>query len=163
MITRTDVSEYPEINPLYGDPWHPHLSTDHTYIYSFPNLSLPPNFNIRLQGLDSGNSVVVGFCVPLGATSDEIEFRGRPNPKEIESYDELLADESGTGYYWDHEVGIVFRKFQVDIVWDPESRDACPLQEDSAWCPNFYIRPEPYTGDTDCTARAYPKYKTEPL
>ena len=76
VITRTDIPEYPEIHPLYPDPWHPHLSTDHSYIYSFPNLSLPPNFNIIMQGLDSGNSVLVGFCVPLGATSEEIEFRG---------------------------------------------------------------------------------------
>ena len=165
VVTRTDVPEYPEIHPMYSDPWHPHLSTDHSYIYSFPNLSLPPNFNIVLQGLDSGNSILVGFCVPLGATSDEIEFRGRPKPQEIDTYEELLADNSGTGYYWDHEVGIVFRKFQVDLVWDPESRAACPKGDsyDPAWCPQFFIRPEPYTGDTDCTTRAYPKYRTEPL
>ena len=65
-----------------------------------------------MQGLDSGNSVLVGFCVPLGATNDEIEFRGRPKPQEIATFEELQNDNSGTGYYWDHEVGIVFRKFQ---------------------------------------------------
>ena len=50
VVTRTDIPEYPEIHPMYSDPWHPHLSTDHSYIYSFPNLSLPPNFHILLQG-----------------------------------------------------------------------------------------------------------------
>ena len=162
VITRTDIPEYPEIHPLYPDPWHPHLSTDHSYIYSFPNLSLPPNFNIRLQGLDSGNSLLVGFCVPLGTTTEEIDFGGRPKPQEIATYEGLLTDKSGAGYFWDHEVGVVFRKFQVDLVWDPESRDACP-QGDRAWCPQFFIRSQPYSGDTDCAARAYPKYRTEPL
>ena len=50
VVTRTDIPEYPEIHPMYSDPWHPHLSTDHSYIYSFPNLSLPPNFNIHIEG-----------------------------------------------------------------------------------------------------------------
>ena len=97
---------------------------------------------------------------PENSTYHNCSIWGRPHPQEIATFEELQNDNSGTGYYWDHEVGIVFRKFQVDLVWDPESRDACPLAESSAWCPQFFIRPHPYTGDTDCTARAYPKYST---
>ena len=100
---------------------------------------------------------------PENSTFQNCSIWGRPHPQEIATFEELQNDNSGTGYYWDHEVGIVFRKFQVDLVWDPESRDACPLAESSAWCPQFFIRPQPYEGDTDCTARAYPKYKTNPL
>ena len=47
-ITRNDVIEFPENtlsgdNTYFKDPWHPKLSTDHSYIYSFPNSSQIPN------------------------------------------------------------------------------------------------------------------------
>ena len=43
-VTRNDVIDFPEINNIYKDPWHPKMSTDHSYIYSFHNNSLPPRY-----------------------------------------------------------------------------------------------------------------------
>ena len=50
-----------------------------------------------MVGLDSGNSLLVGFCVPLDATADQMRFRGRPQPMELPSYEDLLNDRNGTG------------------------------------------------------------------
>ena len=120
-----------------------------------------------MVGLDSGNSVLVGFCIPLDATVDQMRFSGRPKPIELLSYEDLLNDKNGTGYYWDHEVGVVFRRFQVDLPRDPLIRKACPSspsnQHDTD-CPEFRIDTDVQAlGDTDCTQRAYPKYRKNPL
>ena len=104
VITRNDIPEYPEYSLQYHTPWHPHLSTDHSYLYSFPNHSLPSTFYVALQGLDSGHSLVIGFCVPLGASADEVTFRGSPAPVKIGSYEDLLKDRTGAGYFWDEQV-----------------------------------------------------------
>ena len=112
-ITRNDVIEWPEINKIFKDPWHPKLSTDHSYIYSFPNSSLPSHFSLSLEGLDSGLSLVVGVCVPLEAGPADLSLRGSPHPAEVSSYEALTGDTTGTAYYWDREVGVIFRKFQV--------------------------------------------------
>ena len=80
VITRDDIPELPEISQVHPDAWHPVFTTDHSYLYSFPNNSLPPNFNIRLEGLDSGHSVLLGFCTPFNATPDEVKFTGTPIP-----------------------------------------------------------------------------------
>ena len=112
-ITRNDVIEWPEVNNIYKDPWHPKLSTDHSYIYSFPNSSLPSHFGLSLEGLDSGHSLVVGICVPLEAGPADLSLGGSPHPVEVSSYEALTGDHTGTAYYWDREVGVIFRKFQV--------------------------------------------------
>ena len=67
VITRDDIPDNPEETLVYPDPWHPKLSTDHSYIYSFPE-GIPIRLNFRIDGLDSGNSIIVGFCIPLNAT-----------------------------------------------------------------------------------------------
>jgi len=92
-------------------------------------------------------------------------FTGDPHPIELLSYDDLLNDRTGAGYYWDHEVGAVFRRFQVDLPRDPEIREACvPSISHKNHCPDFYIKSASGTlGSTDCTDRAYPKYKKDPL
>ena len=158
MITRDDnPAEAREESLIYKDPWHPKLSTDHSYLYSFPNNSLPQQFRIILKGLDSGNSVLVGFCIPHGASEDQMNFKGNPKPLEFETYEDLLQDRSGSGYFWDKEIGAIFRRFQVDEPRDPESRLACVGGPYS--CPTFFINSlSGANGDTDCTKRAYPKY-----
>ena len=52
-VTRNDVVEYPEINNIHKDPWHPKMSTDHSYIYSFHNNSLPPRCKVDVRSLPS--------------------------------------------------------------------------------------------------------------
>ena len=71
IITRNDIPEHPEISNVYKDPWHLHFSSDHSYIYSFPNGSFPSRFHVQLEGLDSGNSLVLGFCTPLNIQPDK--------------------------------------------------------------------------------------------
>ena len=71
-ITRNDIPAYPEISNIYPDPWHPKLSTDHSYLYSFSTGTLPSTFSVRLEGLDSGNSLLIGFCTPLGALPEQV-------------------------------------------------------------------------------------------
>ena len=115
MITRDDIPDIPEETLVYPDPWHPKLSTDHSYIYSFPE-GIPIRFNFRIDGLDSGNSIIVGFCIPLNATSEQIILHGNPKPMQINTYDDLVNDRSGAGYYWDKNVGAIFRRFQVKHV-----------------------------------------------
>merc|ERR1712241_1327990 len=78
VVTRDDVPEDPIISNEHPDPWHPHMSTDHSYLYSFPNNSMPSKFKMQIEGLDSGHSSLLGICTPLGATADEINFRGSP-------------------------------------------------------------------------------------
>ena len=161
VITRDDIPQHPEISLIYPDPWHPKLSTNHSYIYSFPNNSLPSDFNIIMKGLDSGHSILVGICINLNATEDQIKFQGTPKPMELSTYNELLNDRTGAGYYWDQEVGAIFRRFQVDLLRDPEIRQAC--LPDDRHCPSFSIKTNGAIGDTDCTDRAYPKYQKDPL
>ena len=87
---------------------------------------------------------------------------GLPHPVERDTYQQLRLDNSGVGYYWDREVGIIFRRFQNDIPRLPESREACV----GRLCPEFKIDtlldPE-LPWDADCRNRAYPKYQEEPL
>ena len=45
-VTRNNLINIPEINNIYKDPWHPKMSTDHSYIYSFHNNSLPPRYHL---------------------------------------------------------------------------------------------------------------------
>ena len=161
VITRDDIPQYPEISLIYPDPWHPKLSTNHSYIYSFPNNSLPSDFNIRMVGLDSGHSVLVGICIHLNADEDQIILQGTPKPMKLPTYNDLLNDRTGAGYYWDQEVGSIFRRFQVDLLRDPEIRQAC--LPDGRHCPSFSIKTNGAIGDTDCTDRAYPKYQKDPL
>ena len=100
LITRDDVPEFPEIAMADNDPFHLFLSVDHSYIYSFLNNSLPNGFVFLALGLDSGHSLQVGFCVPLGVPAEEIEFMGNnPRPVQVESYLQLVEDQSGTAYY----------------------------------------------------------------
>ena len=112
-------------------------------------------------GLDSGHSLQVGFCVPLGVPAEEIKFEGNnPRPVQVESYLELVEDESGTAYYWDEEVGVVFRKFKVYEPRTSETATACVGVNNQ--CPSFKIETE-HPGDKDCTARAYPKCQKPPF
>ena len=163
LVTRDDIPEHPEIALEAGgggDPWHLHLSVDHSYIYSFRNQSLPDAFTFLMLGLDSGHSQQVGFCVPLGVPEEEIVFHGNPAPVEVESYLEMVEDGSGAAFYWDREVGVVFRKFKVYEARTPEDKERCvPSGHD---CPEFRIETV-FHGDTDCTQRAYPKYSKHPI
>ena len=87
---------------------------------------------------------------------------GHPHPEERESYEELRQDNSGAGYYWDRQVGLIFRRFKNDVPRLPESRKACV----GGQCPYFKIDnlmdPELLL-DADCRTRAYPKYQEDPL
>ena len=161
-VTRNDAIDFPEINNIYKDPWHPKMSTDHSYIYSFHNNSLPARFELALEGLDSGHSLLVGICVPLEAALEDLDLFGHPKPVQRDTFSELKEDNSGAGYYWDMEVGIIFRKFRVDLPRLPESRKACV----GGQCPYFKIDnlmdPE-LVLDADCRTRAYPKYQENPL
>ena len=79
-----------------------------------------------------------------------------------ETYEELRQDTTGTGYFWDPEVGVIFRKFQVDLPRVPELRKRCV----GDLCPSFDIINllDLSQGlDTDCRTRAYPKYQEVPL
>ena len=162
VVTRDDVPEYPDIAMEYHAPWHLHLSTDHSYIFSFRNNSLPENYIFFLYGIDSGFGQNIGFCVPLNIPEDEISFQGDSELSELSTYEDLLADRTGSAYYWDREVGVVFRRFQVDQMRSWEDQVRC--MPDNHNCPYFRIRTElENRGDTDCTQRAYPKYKKNPL
>ena len=88
LVTRDDIPEHPEIALEAGgggNPWHLHLSVDHSYIYSFRNHSLPDAFTFLMLGLDSGHSQQVGFCPPLVVPEEEIVFNGKPARVEVES------------------------------------------------------------------------------
>ena len=112
-------------------------------------------------GLDSGNSQQVGLCVPLGVPTEEIQFKGEnPRPVEVASYLDLVEDQTGTAYYWDKEVGVVFRKFKVFESRTPDDRVRCV--PDDKHCPSFRIETT-FVGDTDCRSRAYPKYQKPPI
>ena len=76
VITRNDIPEYPEINNIYQDPWHPKLSSDHSYLYSFLNSSWPGKFHLTLSGLDSGYSLMVGICYAFNVKVEDIEIKG---------------------------------------------------------------------------------------
>ena len=161
LITRDDVPELPEIPMADHDPFHLFLSVDHSYIYSFLNNSLPKEFVFRALGLDSGHSLQVGFCIPLGVPAEEIKFLGsHPPPVQVDSYLELVEDQSGAAYYWDEEVGVVFKKFKVYEPRTSETATACV--GGNYECPSFRIETA-HPGDTDCTARAYPKYQKPPI
>ena len=161
LITRDDVPEFPEIPMADNDPFHLFLSVDHSYIYSFLNHSLPNMFLFRALGLDSGHSLQVGFCVPLGVPAEEIKFSGsNPVPVQVDSHLELVEDQSGAAFYWDQQVGVVFRKFKVDEPRTSETDSACV--GGIYLCPSFKIETD-HPGDTDCTARAYPKYQKPPI
>ena len=160
VLTRDDVPEFPEIALEFSDPWQPDLSTDHSYILSFRNHSLPPSYKFQVYGLDSGHVQQIGFCLPLGVPVDQIEFSGSPKPLEMQSYQELLEDQTGAGYFWDVEVGLVIRKFKVYEPRSPDDRTHCVPTAHS--CPHFDIETS-HPGDTDCTSRAYPKYKKNPI
>jgi hypothetical protein len=166
VVTRDDVPDYPDISMDYHDPWHLALSTDHSYIFAFRNNSLPSNYLFKLYGLDSGFGQNIGFCVPLNAKEEEISFHGTSGASgdltELDSYQDLLDDRTGLAYYWDREVGVVFTRFQVDMLRTPEDQVRCI--PDNKHCPVFRIRTDSENrGDTDCTERAYPKYKKDPL
>ena len=76
------------------------------------------------------------------------------------SYLELLEDQTGAGYYWDREVGMVIRKFKVYEPRTPADRSPCVPAGSN--CPQLKIVTE-HPGDTDCTGRAYPKYQKPPI
>ena len=92
-------------------------------------------FEIALEGLDSGHALLVGFCVPLAAGPEDLVLSGHPHPVERDTYHQLRQDNSGAGYYWDRQVGIIFRRFQNDVPRLPESREACV----GGLCPSFRI------------------------
>ena len=97
VVTRDDIPEFPKVAMVNGEAWHLFLSVDHSYIYSFLNHSLPNGFSFTSVGLDSGHSQQIGFCVPLGVPPEEIKFLGaHPKPVQVDSYVDLLADETGT-------------------------------------------------------------------
>merc|ERR1712156_449149 len=108
VVTRDDIPQFPKVAMVNGEAWHLFLSVDHSYIYSFRNRSLPKAFVFISKGLDSGHSQLVGFCTPLGVPEEEIKFLGdHPRPVQVDSYVELLQDETGTAYFWDEEVGVL--------------------------------------------------------
>ena len=161
VVTRDDIPEFPKVAMVNGEAWHLFLSVDHSYIYSFRNRSLPKAFVFVSKGLDSGHSQLVGFCTPLGVPEEEIKFLGNyPRPVQVDSYVELLQDETGTAYFWDEEVGVVFRKFKVFEPRTPQTETACVGE--NGQCPSFRIETI-HPGDTDCTDRAYPKYQKPPI
>ena len=95
-------------------------------------------------------------------------LKGTPKPEQVNTFAELLEDRSGTAFFWDQEVGIMFRRFQVDLPRSPEDRTRCVGDH----CPEFFIDVEHeglgdedglVGGDTDCRDRAYPKYQLDPL
>ena len=119
-------------------------------------------FELALEGLDSGHSLLVGICVPLEAGPGDLQVGGQPTPLQRDTFTELREDDTGTGYFWDREVGIIFRRFKVDLPRLPESRLACV----GGVCPYLKIDTLLDTSlqlDTDCRNRAYPKYQEEPL
>ena len=119
-------------------------------------------FELALEGLDSGHSLLVGICVPLQAGPGDLQVGGHPTPLQRDTFTELREDDTGTGYFWDPEVGVIFRKFQVDLPRVPELRKRCV----GDLCPAFDIINllDLSQGlDTDCRTRAYPKYQEEPL
>ena len=91
-----------------------------------------------------------------------MRYEGYPKPVKVENYEDMAYDITGTAYYWDHELGIVFKKFQVDLPRTSESRVACI--PDGKHCPSFEIVTlDGAFGSTDCTNRVYPKYQNVPI
>ena len=62
--------------------------------------------------------------------------------------EQLMEDTSGSGYFVDHEVGVLFRRFRGA---GGEERGV------------QIVVTELVSEDVDCTTRAYPKYQVPPL
>ena len=79
-----------------------------------------------------------------------------------DNFEDLKDDRTGAGFFWDQEVGVIFRKFQVNLPRFPESRVVCI----GGQCPEVFIDihlDNMESLDMDCRSRAYPKYQEEPL
>ena len=99
-------------------------------------------FDVRIGELPEGDLLRIGVCFPLNST---ISIFGTPEPQEVDSMEELMEDSSGTGFYVDREVGVVFRRFKGE---ENSERGIQIVVTDLA------------SEDVDCTQRAYPKYQT---
>ena len=84
----------------------------------------------------------IGVCFPLNST---VSIFGTPEPQEVNSMEELMEDSSGTGFFVDREVGVVFRRFKGEASYE---RGIQVVVTDLA--------------SEDCTQRAYPKYQITP-
>ena len=145
IVTRDDLGR--DLDPCMsgGDsPCHYHLGAilvDHSYII-YPARYTWHAFDVRIGGLPEGDLLRIGVCFPLNST---ISVFGEPEPQEVNSMEELMEDSSGTGFYVDREVGVVFRRFKGEASYE---RGIQIVVTDLA------------SEDVDCTQRAYPKYQT---
>jgi hypothetical protein len=118
------------------------MSADHSYImapvaYSWDHLTA------SIRGIPEGHFFRMGFCFPLNST---VTLTG--SHMEVDTMEELMADTTGTAYYRDTEVGVVFRRFKGG---QGEEHSFKMVVEELA------------SQDVDCISRAYPKYMTEAI
>ena len=148
IVTRDDLGR--DVDPCLsgGDsPCHYHvgaISVDHSYIVA-PATYTWDQIDLRIGDLPEGDLLRVGVCFPLNST---ITVSGTPEPQEVDSMEQLMEDTSGSGYFVDHGVGVLFRRFRGD---GGEERGVQIVVTELA------------SEDVDCTTRAYPKYQVPPL
>ena len=86
VLTRTDLPQH-RYTPHEKDNMI-YLISDHTFIISFKN-NMPtregrrPKIPLRIAGVDSGTSLILGLCIPMGA-----EFKIKNNNK-VTSFEKL--------------------------------------------------------------------------
>jgi len=149
IVARDDVDPALDLCTAGGDsPCHYRsmaMSLDHSYIIAPVEYDHNAYLAASIDGLPTGQPMRIGICFPLGSS---IYFDEWPALEEKSTMDELMEDTTGMGYFIDHEVGVVFRKF---IGYEP-------------WSMRYQIVVDSVgSDDVNCIARAYPKYHTDPL
>ncbi|XP_069121065.1 cell surface hyaluronidase CEMIP2-like [Argopecten irradians] len=134
------------------------LGGTYTYLARI-NTDLPSAVSVSARGLDDGEEVVIGLCVPTDLTF-KLKYKGATTVRDttsVNSLDALISDDSGKAYYFDDAVGVIFVKLT--------GTEAFPITGRSRNCANG-ICPSANIGrmstsdksDTDCVAAYKAKY-----
>ncbi|XP_037067926.1 cell surface hyaluronidase-like [Pollicipes pollicipes] len=134
------------------------LNTQESYILHF-NQTVPRRFKIRLAGVEADVSQTVGICVGRDVTPT-LEMSAVPVP----DFGSLESGGADVRYFHDPAVGVLFFRFSSPYARTPDTVDECPgMEGEPAGCPTIEIVLPDMNTDGDCSERAYPTYRTEPL
>lgn len=119
------------------------LSADHSFIIAPFQYDKRGRLRASIDGLPEGEFLRFGVCFPLNSTivKDSTLI-------EMGSMEELMEDTTGTGYFVDNEVGVLFRRFKGGQ--EKGNHYTVDIDKDMPW-----------SEDVDCISRAYPKYQTK--
>ncbi|KAK7491692.1 hypothetical protein BaRGS_00017145 [Batillaria attramentaria] len=164
-IVRDDVPNHPE-HLTWGDARNflTVLGGTHSYTMHWTG-TVPSDFELRGHGVEKGQWVRVGVCIPRNADFNLYTYAPvyKPNRDQwisLNSVAQLDADTSGYAYFWDQHTGLLFFKFiSFDTRSTDESKD-CP----NGKCPHVQITIKSGDlSDGDCRSRAYGPYKRHPI